>query len=102
MAVTQTITLTKSGSSFADLDEAIADVRATMGDATYLSEMDDLATANSYTRNGTFDTETQTYTIVRVWDDSAYATWNSTKTAEVAASKASLEAAGYTVDSKIS
>ena len=64
--------------------------------------MDDLVTANSMSRTGTFDTETQTYTIVRTWDDSAYATWNSTKTSEVAAHKASLEAAGYTVDSKIS
>lgn len=101
MAVVQTITLTKSGSSFADVDEARADIRATMNDAAYLAEMNDLVTANSMSRTETFDTGTQTYTLVRTWDDSAYATWNSGKASEVSAHKASLEAAGYTTDSQI-
>ena len=64
--------------------------------------MADLRAANSLTTEESFDEGTQTYTLVRTWDDSAYATWNSSKSADVAARKSKLESLGYTITSTIS
>ena len=101
MAVVNTITIAKSGGSFTDVDEIKGAFLTALDDAAYAEDMADLRAANSLTTEETFDADTQTYTLVRTWDDSAYATWNSSKSAAVASRKSKLESLGYTITSTI-
>ena len=102
MAVVNTITLIKSGSTFADVDEVRSDIQAIINDASYLTYMNDLKTAGTMTVTEEFNTDTQIYTSVRTFDDEVYATWNNDKKPNVATNKSALESAGYTISSKIS
>ena len=101
MAVVNTITIVKSGGTYADVDEMRTAMRTAMDDEAYFEHMADLRAANSLAVSEDFDAETQTYTITRNWDDSAYATWNSGKSSEAGANRTALESAGFTVDSQI-
>ena len=101
MAVVNTITIAKSGASFEDVDEIKTAFLSALNDDAYATDMADLRAANSLTTDESFDASTQTYTLVRTWDDSAYATWNSSKASDVAARKSKLESLGYTVTSTI-
>ncbi len=101
MAVVNTITIAKSGASFEDVDEIKTAFLSVLNDDAYATEMADARAANSLTTEESFDADTQTYTLVRTWDDSAYATWNSTKASDVATRKSTLESLGYTVTSTI-
>ncbi len=102
MAVVNTITIAKSGGSFTSVDEIKGAFLTALDDAAYAEEMSDLRAANSLNVEESFDAGTQTYTLVRTWDDSAYATWNSSKSTDVAARKSKLESLGYTITSTIS
>ena len=101
MAVVNTITLTKSGSTFADVDDVRSDIQAIINDASYFTYMNDLKTAGTMTTTEEFNTDTQTYTSVRTFDDEVYATWNNNKSSNVATNKAALESAGYIINSNI-
>ena len=101
MAVVNTITLIKSGSTFADVDEVRSDIQAIINDTSYLTYMNDLKTAGTMTTTEEFNTDTQTYTSVRTFDDDVYTTWNNNKSSNVATNKAALESAGYTINSNI-
>ena len=73
-----------------------------LDDDDYATDMATLRAASSLTTEESFDASTQTYTLVRTWDDDAYTTWNSGKSSDVATRKAKLESLGYTVTSTIS
>jgi hypothetical protein len=101
MAIVNTITLTKSNGTFKDMDEVKADIWATINDASYFAYMNDLKIAGTMTVTDNFNTDTQTYTSVRTFNDEVYATWNNDKKPNVATNKAALESAGYTINSNI-
>ena len=76
MAKTQTITFKKAGSSWADWEDAQAEMLAAI-DATSLDTDDYL---NNYLPNtpcdsASLDNETQLYTEVRIWNDDEYTTY---------------------------
>mgnify|MGYP001456722344 FL=1 len=98
MAVVNTITVTKSGGTFTDVDEMRAAIHTVLDNADYRADMADLRAANSLTATEEFDAETQTYTLTRTWDDSAYATWNSSKASDVATHRSKLEWVKITKD----
>ena len=97
MAVVHTYTAKKSGSSFANVAEAKADIRATCNDAAYFTYIDNLVSAGNLSMNETFDPSTQTYTNVRTWDDATHASWKSSPPGDWANHKTTLESAGYTI-----
>ena len=101
MAVVNTITIAKSDASFANVDEMKTAFLSALDDDDYATDMATLRAANSLTTEESFDASTQTYTLVRTWDDDAYTTWNSGKSSDVATRKAKLESLGYTITSKI-
>ena len=101
MAVVNTITVTKSGGTFADVDEMRAAMHTVLDNEDYRDHLADLRAANSLSATEEFDASTQTYTLTRTWDDTAYATWNSGKASDVASHRSKLESLGYTVDSQI-
>ena len=96
MAIVNTITLTKSGSTFADVDEARADIQATINDVNYFTYMNSLKTSGGLTSTEVFNPSTQTYTTVRTFDDDVYTTWNNEYSVDVASHTTALESAGYT------
>ena len=97
MAVTQTITFTKSGTTFTNEVEARNELEGIVNDSGYTSYLIDLKTAGTLVENTTFDVGTQTHTLVRTWNTKeAFDLWESSKSAEIASHGASLDAAGFT------
>jgi len=97
MATAQSYTLKKAGSSFADVDEARADIRATCDNASYFTYIDALVADGKLSMNETFDVDTQTYTNTRTWDDAELANWDTNHTSTSVTHQSKLTAAGYTI-----
>lgn len=102
MAVIHTINVSKSDEMFADAAEARAAIRTVMNNEDYHDELGALQDSGALMVAESFDAGTQTYTLVRTWQDDAYATWGTATTnSDSIANKSALEAAGYTVTSSI-
>jgi len=95
MAVTQTVTIINTGPAFGSFDEAILDINVVMGDESYFTYMNNLVDKCTITLTHNFDVDTQTYHMVRVFDDDDYTAWNNEYSDLVATHKSRLEAAGY-------
>jgi|TARA_B100001964_G_scaffold205860_1_gene236554 hypothetical protein len=97
MAVTQTITFTKSDTTFQNDIESQNELEGIVNDSDYTSYLTDLKTAGTLTETTAFDVDTQTHTLVRTWNTKeAFDLWESSKSTEIANHGASLDAAGFT------
>ena len=97
MAVTQTITFTKSGTAFRHEDEARNELETIVNDSAYTSYLADLRSNGTLQETISLNVDTQTYTLVRIWNTKeAFDLWESSKSAEIASHTAALDAAGVT------
>lgn len=94
--VTQTYTLTKTGSTFGTVAELIAEVNTVISNSSYLSYLEQAQADELVTVEGTFD-GTNSLTVTREWDDAAYATFVADYASDRNANRNALEAAGWTV-----
>ena len=101
MAKVNTIILTKSGAGLADVDEARTAIQTVINNAAYLAHMKSLRDAGTMTAVETFNAASQTYKVVRTFDNDVFTTWNTDKAADQATHKTALESAGWTATSTV-
>lgn len=101
MAIQQTITATKAGGTFADMDEANV-AYGVSANASDLKDVIDAAETNGdFVRSGSFDAETQTLTLIRTWNEDAWNAYVAANGTERPSAQANLEADGWTVSQSI-
>ena len=101
MAIQQTVTATKAGSAYANLEEAMAgySVSANANElkTTILASM----TNGDFVPTAEFDAVTQELTITRTWNEDAYNAFVAANGDARPAAKANLEADGWTVTQSV-
>jgi hypothetical protein len=97
MAVTQTITFTKSDTTFQNDIESQNELEGIVNDSDYTSYLADLRSNDTLQETTSLNVDTQTHTLVRIWNTKeAFDLWESSKSAEIASHTAALDAAGVT------
>tara|TARA_B110000503_G_scaffold125542_1_gene193200 strand:+ start:629 stop:937 length:309 start_codon:yes stop_codon:yes gene_type:complete len=97
MPITNTITSSKSGSSFTSAAEAVGQIQEDINTPIWHVVLINYLDEGKLTFTDTFDVNTQALTSTRVWDDAAYAEWNTANSADRATIIARLETLGWTI-----
>lgn len=101
MAIQQTVTATKAGSTFANFDEALAAYSASANSSALQTTLTSLRTDGDFVPNDSFDADTQTLTMIRTWNEDAYNAYVAAQSSARPAAKANLEADGWTVSQSV-
>jgi hypothetical protein len=102
MAILQQITLTKSGSAFADVPECQDALNTSIDSADAISGiLTALANEDFTLTKKTFDVVSQTMVIKRTWDEDAYNTFATAQSAIRATAKSNAEADGWTTTESV-
>jgi len=101
MAIQQTLTATKAGSAYGNLEEAMAGY-STSANANALKTKFLEAIANGdFVPTSEFDAVTQQLTITRTWNEDAHNAFVADNSDAQPAAKVNLEADGWTVTQSI-
>jgi len=101
MAIQQTVTATKAGSAYSNLEEAMAAYSSSANADALKTKILSAMGNGDFVPTAEFDAVTQSLTIVRTWDQAAYEAFVADNGDARPAAKANLEADGWTVTQSI-
>jgi hypothetical protein len=96
MAVTQTLTITKPGASFATVEDLFAELNAVV-DSSYVSYVDTAQSEGTVFNSVSFVENSNTVTLTRIWEDAKYADFQTNWASARETNGQLLEAAGWTI-----
>ena len=103
MAILQQITISKSGSSFTNVADCQDALNVSVNSSDAVSGVTTaLANEDFVLTDKTFDTVSQTMSISRTWDETAYNTFATAQEAIRATAKTNAEADGWTITESVS
>jgi hypothetical protein len=101
MAIQQTVTATKAGSAYSNLEEAMAAYSLSANADALKAKLLTAIADGDFVPTSEFDAVTQSLTIVRTWDQAAYEAFVADNSETQPAAKVNLEADGWTVTQSI-
>ena len=96
MAVTQTLTITKPGASFATVEDLFAEVDAVI-DSSYVAYIDTAQSEGTVFNSVSFVENSNSVTLMRTWEDAKYEDFQTNWSAVRETNGQLLEAAGWTI-----